>query len=183
MRSPDHAAAAGPAARPATAPPESSGSYRAPGGGLQGCPRGVWHFIAGSPSGAGDAELAGADGASAPRRAHLAPASRVEPARVTWLDSTSCWWSGVPVGGRRTKPEASTAAEEPAHGVQAPAEDVLAKRPNWQAGRLVWEGGRHGPAPGGALMAEPKNHLMHYREMPEKTPRDRGARLVDALIV
>ena len=90
----------------------------------------------------------GADGASAPRRAHLAPASRVEPARVTWLDSTSCWWSGVPVGGRRTKPEASTAAEEPAHGVQAPAEDVLAKRPNWQAGRLVWEGGRHGPARG-----------------------------------
>ena len=26
----------------------------------------MWHFIAGSPSGAGDAELAGADGASAP---------------------------------------------------------------------------------------------------------------------
>ena len=67
---------------------------------------------------------------------------------MTWLDSTSCWWSGVPVGGRRTKPEASTAAEEPAHGVHAPAEDVLAKRPNWQAGRLVWEGGRHGPARG-----------------------------------
>ena len=42
MRRPDHAAAASPAARPANAPPESSGSYRAPGGGLQGCPlRGV----------------------------------------------------------------------------------------------------------------------------------------------
>ena len=38
------------------------------GGGLQGCPRRVWHFIAGSPSGAGDAELAGADGAACPDR-------------------------------------------------------------------------------------------------------------------
>ena len=38
------------------AEPESSGSYRAFGGRLQGCPRRVWHFIAGSPSGAGDAE-------------------------------------------------------------------------------------------------------------------------------
>ena len=47
------------------AEPESSGSYRAFGGRLQGYPRRVWHFIAGSPSGAGDAELAGADGASA----------------------------------------------------------------------------------------------------------------------
>ena len=31
-------------------------------------PRRVWHFIAGSPSGAGDAELAGADGAACPDR-------------------------------------------------------------------------------------------------------------------
>ena len=56
------------AASPDTAPPESSGSYRAFGGRLQGCPRRVWHFIAGSPSGAGDAELAGADGAACPDR-------------------------------------------------------------------------------------------------------------------
>ena len=56
------------AASPAPAPPESSGSYRASGGRLQGCPRRVWHFIAGSPSGAGDAELAGADGAACPDR-------------------------------------------------------------------------------------------------------------------
>ena len=31
------------------------------------------------------------------------------------------------------KPKASAAAEEAAHGVHAPTEDVLAKRPNWQA--------------------------------------------------
>ena len=42
---------------------------------------------------------------------------------------------------------ASTAAEETAHGVHAPAGDVLAKRPDWQAWRRVW-GGRHGPARG-----------------------------------
>ena len=41
---------------------------------------------------------------------------------------------------------ASTAAEEPAHGVHAPAQDVLAKRPDWQAWRRVWGHGRHGPA-------------------------------------
>ena len=50
----------------------------------------------------------------------------------------ACWWSGVPVGGRWTNPEPSTASEETAHGVQAPAGDVLAKRPDWQAWRLVW---------------------------------------------
>ena len=45
----------------------------------------------------------------------------------------ACWWSGVPVGGRWTNPEPSTTSEETAHGVQAPAGDVLAKRPDWQA--------------------------------------------------
>ena len=45
----------------------------------------------------------------------------------------ACWWSGVPVGGRWTNPELSTTSEETAHGVQAPAGDVLAKRPDWQA--------------------------------------------------
>ena len=66
---------------------------RTSGGRLQGCPRGVsdpgwprpptrplsldlWHFIAESPSGAGDAELAGADGASA-------TALRPRPRRIT----------------------------------------------------------------------------------------------------
>ena len=34
---------------------------------------------------------------------------------------------------RVDEPGASTAAEETAHGVHAPAGDVLAKRPDWQA--------------------------------------------------
>ena len=46
------------------------------------------------------------------------------------------------------QPGASTATEETAHGVDAPAGDVLAKRPDWQAWRWVWERGRHGPARG-----------------------------------
>ena len=40
--------------------------------------------------------------------------------------------------------ERSTAAEETAHGVHAPAGNVLAKRPDWQAWRRVWGRGRHG---------------------------------------
>ena len=52
------------------------------------------------------------------------------------------------------KPEASTGTEEAAHGVHAPAEDVLAKRPNWQTPRRLWELGRHGPARGPRHMAE-----------------------------
>ena len=35
--------------------------------------------------------------------------------------------------GASTNATASTAAEEAAHGVHAPTEDVLAKRANWQA--------------------------------------------------
>ena len=46
------------------------------------------------------------------------------------------------------QPGASTATEETAHGVDAPAGDVLAKRPDWQAWRRVWGRGRHGPARG-----------------------------------
>ena len=38
------------------------------------------------------------------------------------------------------QPGASTATEETAHGVDAPAGDVLAKRPDWQAWRWVREG-------------------------------------------
>ena len=85
-------------ARPDHHPAEGVDLYN--GGGLQGCPRGVsdpggprrssnaarapaasatrplsldlWHFIAESPSGAGDAELAGADGATAPAGATVA---------------------------------------------------------------------------------------------------------------
>ena len=72
--------------RVAPVPPESSG---ASGGGLQGCPRRVWHFIAGSPSGAGDAELAGADGASA-------TALQPPPHLLTTLPA--------PAGGGRCRP-------------------------------------------------------------------------------
>ena len=51
----------------------------------------------------------------------------------------------MPVADGLTKARASTAAEESAHGVHAPAGDVRAKRPDWQAWRQVW--GR-GPARG-----------------------------------
>ena len=71
-----------------------------------------------------------------PRHAHLSTRRMPLRSRRRARDRVGlnvCWWSGVLVGGRRPKPEASTVAEEPAHGVQAPAEDVLAKRPNWQA--------------------------------------------------
>ena len=46
---------------------------------------------------------------------------------------------------RTCRRRVSTAAEESAHGLQAPAGDVRAKRPDWQAWRRVW--GR-GPARG-----------------------------------
>ena len=161
----------------------------------------LWHFIAGSPSGAGDAELAGggrrgchgasghgragvpsrATGATksvapdtpapvpqpgprgvplgsrrgGPRGGHRRRGGRRGSSLVVELREVggegrilgrpaveaglnACWWSGVPVGGRWTNPEPSTASEETAHGVQAPAGDVLAKRPDWQAWRRVW---------------------------------------------
>ena len=66
---------------------------RASGGGLQGCPRRVWHFIAGSPSGAGDAELAGADGASAtvlrPRPRRITQVWRFSIARYSTCNASS----------------------------------------------------------------------------------------------
>lgn len=40
-------------------------------------------------------------------------------------------YTGIPTS--LVGPKVSTAAEEAAHGVHAPTEDVLAKRPNWQA--------------------------------------------------
>ena len=42
----------------------------------------------------------------------------------------------------------STASEETAHGVHAPAGDVLAERPDWQAWRRLGWCGRPGPARG-----------------------------------
>ncbi len=70
-------------------------------------------------------------------RERLSPRSGVSP----------CDHEVVPERWRTVdQPGASTATEETAHGVDAPAGDVLAKRPDWQAGRRVWERGRHGPA-------------------------------------
>ena len=72
-------------------------------------------------------------------RERLSPRSGVSP----------CDHEVVPERWRTVdQPGASTATEETAHGVDAPAGDVLAKHPDWQAGRRVWERGRHGPARG-----------------------------------
>ena len=94
-------------------------------------------FVDGHPTHRGAADQTGHDGdvnmglagswaaGGAPRWGRTGPAAR--PPRRT-LD----------------QPGASTATEETAHGVDAPAGDVLAKRPDWQAWRWIWERGRHG---------------------------------------
>ena len=94
-----------------------------------------------------------------PRRAQLAPAHppaitalsrRARPGRTQrLLVVRRARW--------RTADQArtSTAAEETAYGVHAPAGDVLAKRPDWQARRRVWGRGWLGPAGGLRRVAAP----------------------------